>query len=98
MDSFLCVVFCETVGVDCAGHLGPRHLASLENGPAHGVRLEIDAADGVDQCGGRRDLAFYAPWHHPLDGLSDAGCGPIRAPGSWPSRPQPSGETNLPIC
>ena len=69
VDPLLGLVLRQAARADCRVYLGARNAAAPAHGPAHGLCLEVHAADGAGQYPGRRGLAFYARRRGALDRL-----------------------------
>src|ERR1039458_10286282 len=82
MDTILRLVLQQASRARCRVHLGARHAASPAAGPAHGLCLEIDAADDAHQHCCRRSVAVYAGGGCALDRLLHSRGGSLRR--VWP--------------
>src|SRR5436309_2301724 len=92
------LVFWQAAGPDCRFHLGARHAAPPAHGPAHELRLEVHAPDGLGQPRRRRALALPGPRFFALGGLLTPGARSLRPARSWVVPGPAPREANLSVC
>ena len=92
------LVFHQTVRDHGWVYLGARHAAAPADGPAYGIGVETNAADGAREYARRRRVAIYAGGRGALDRLLVSGRSPLFGIGTSAGRAESNGQTHLSIC